>query len=465
MSSNATQKKPNVLIFFTDQQRWDTTGVHGNPMGLTPNFDMFARQGTDVHCSFTCQPVCAPARACLHTSRYATQTGVFRNGNQIRPEDQSIAKVFAANGYDTGYIGKWHLFGGEENAVPAEYRSGYDFWLAANVLEFVSYPYNTVLYNNSNEETFLPGYRVDALTDAAIRWIAEPRDQPFYLMLSFLEPHQQNQWDSFPAPEGYDKRYIDPWVPADLRALGGTAYQHLPGYYGMVRKLDEAFGRIRDALRSLGQTENTIVVFSSDHGCHFKTRNGEYKRSPHDGSLRVPTAISGPGFSGYGRFSGLFSIVDIAPTVLDACGIDIPSEFEGHSILASRNSGGAWPDDIFFQISENTVGRGVRTRRWKYAIAAPDADPFSDEGSDNYVETHLYDLAADPYELTNLVELPQYEPLKLRLRERLERHVKRVEQRPCRIKSATNGDAERRVEDSQIWGSGQRSVRPEDIDL
>ena len=103
------QKRPNVIVFFTDQQRWDTTGVHGNPLDLTPNFDRLARAGTDVHTSITCQPVCGPARACLQTGLYATETGCFRNSVPLPAESRTLAHYFGDAGYGTAYIGKWHL--------------------------------------------------------------------------------------------------------------------------------------------------------------------------------------------------------------------------------------------------------------------------------------------------------------------------------------------------------------------
>jgi arylsulfatase A-like enzyme len=153
--------KPNVIVFFTDQQRWDTTGVHGNPLDLTPNFDRMARKGTDIHYSFTVQPVCGPARSCLQTGLYATETGSFRNGIPLSQEHKTLAHHFKEGGYQIGYIGKWHLAPNEyEGAIPEEWRGGYDHWLAANLLEFVSDAYDTHLFNYDNEDIKLPGYRV-----------------------------------------------------------------------------------------------------------------------------------------------------------------------------------------------------------------------------------------------------------------------------------------------------------------
>ncbi|RED58166.1 sulfatase-like hydrolase/transferase [Cohnella phaseoli] len=415
-------KQPNVIVFFTDQQRWDTSGLHGNPMGLMPNFDREALLGTHLTHSFTCQPVCGPARSCLQTGLYATETGCYANGIHLPEDMPTLAHSFGAAGYDTGYIGKWHL--APEEPVSEKYRGGYEYWLASNVLEFSSDAYNTVMYNNDNEPVKLPGYRVDAITDAAIRYIDDHKDNPFYLFLSYLEPHHQNHLDDYPAPDGYRERYTGGWLPPDLAALGGTAHQHLPGYYGMVKRLDEAFGRLMDALKSLDMRDNTIVLFTSDHGCHFKTRNGEYKRSLHDASIRVPTLITGPGFTGGRQVRELVSLVDLPPTLLDGAGIPVPEPMQGRSIKPLvAGDAASWPEEVFVQISETEVGRAVRTQRWKYGVTAPDKDGFADGGSDRYAETSLYDLQADPYELTNLIGLDSHAEVAEAMRGRLLRRM------------------------------------------
>lgn len=425
---------PNVIFFFTDQQRYDTTGVHGNPLDLTPNFDRMASEGTHLYHSFTPQPVCGPARACLQSGMYATQIGCWRNAIPLPTTTTTLADAFVAAGYRTAYIGKWHLADREIiGPVPAGSRGGYQDWLAANVLEFTSDAYQTTLYDTDNQPVDLPGYRVDALTDAAIRYIDDHQSQPFFLFLSFLEPHFQNTRDDYPAPSGYAERYTGRWMPPDIAALGGgNAYQYLGGYYGMVKRLDEALGRLLDALRSLNLLENTIVVFTSDHGNHFKTRNGEYKRSCHDASIRVPTALCGPGFDGGGRVQNLVSLLDLPPTLLDACGIPAPAHFVGRSLVPLvKRQADDWPDDVFVQISESQVGRAVRTRRWKYCVVAYDKSGWADSGSDCYTEDALYDLLADPYELNNLIGYDSHQAVAIRMRERLLRRMEQAgEARP-----------------------------------
>jgi arylsulfatase A-like enzyme len=441
---------PNVVVFFTDQQRWDTTGAHGNPIGLTPNFDAMARRGTHAFNTFTCQPVCGPARSCLQTGLYATQTTVFRNGLALPTDAKTLAHHFNEAGYRTGYIGKWHLADGDP--VPAHQQGGYEYWLGSNVLEFTSRPYNTVMYDGAGNAVKLPGYRVDALTDAAIRYIDAHQDRPFYLFLSFLEPHHQNHIDDYVAPDGYRERYTGKWIPPDLAALGGSTHQHIGGYYGLVKRLDEALGRLLDALKSLGLEDDTVVLFTSDHGCHFKTRNSEYKRSCHESSIRVPTALWGPGFDGGGQIRQLVSLVDLPPTLLDAAGLPVPEEMMGRSILPLLRGGtDGWPEEIFLQISESQVGRAVRTQRWKYSVYAPEGDGGRDPSADPYVEEYLYDLQADPHELTNLVGLRSHQEVSAALRERLVRRMLEA------------GEAAPTIEPAPARPSGQRCVFPEEV--
>ncbi len=423
--------RPNVIVFFTDQQRHDTTGAHGNASGLTPNFDWMARHGTHVSNSFTCQPVCAPARACLQTGVFATQTGVWKNGFRPRPELKMLGTFFNEAGYDTAYIGKWHLVEhAHHGAVPADGRGGYRHWLAANLVEFVSGPYDAHLWDAEGRDQKLPGYRADAMTDAAIRYVHQRAGQPepFFLFLSLLEPHHQNHTDNYPAPEGYAERYAGAPLPPDLQRLGGTAPQHWPGYCGMVKRCDEALGLILDVLRSVGQLDNTVVLFTSDHGCHFKTRNAEYKRSCHDASIRVPTALWGGEFIGGGTLRQMVSLVDLPATLLDVAGIPIPGHFAGRSLLSLiRRTASNWPDDIFVQISESQTGRAIRTERWKYSVRLDRRDAHgnwvSQPSAESYSDDCLYDLAADPWELTNLIGTPSYAPIVAEMRGRLARRM------------------------------------------
>ncbi len=441
--------KPNVIVFFTDQQRWDTSGLHGNPMDLTPNFDRMAQEGTHFFTTITSQPVCAPARSTLQTGRYSTNTGVWRNGLGLRPDERTLAHSFSDAGYEAAYIGKWHLhegagtadprYGGDSgDPVPRERQGGYDYWRGANLLEFVSNAFDLRLFDEGGNEHRYPGYRVDAQTDLAIRYIDEHKDAPFFLFLSYLEPHHQNHIDSFVAPKGYEERYRNCWIPPDLQALVGTSPRQLPGYYGTVKRVDEALGRLDEALTSLGLEENTILLYISDHGCHFRTRMGYDKRSGNESAVRVPCMAKGPGFTGGGRVRELLSLVDVPPTLLDAAGLPVPESMEGRSALPLlRGDNADWPDDVFIQISESCVGRAVRTKRWKYIVAEEGSEGFNGPGdaivekseADVYTERELYDLENDPYELRNLAGMAAYRSPADRLKQRLINRIEAVEGR------------------------------------
>ncbi|MCC5847128.1 MAG: sulfatase-like hydrolase/transferase [Verrucomicrobia bacterium] len=452
--------RPNFLVFFTDQQRWDTLGLNGVCPGLTPHFDRLARQGTFFRQAVTPQPVCGPARSCLQTGQYATTTGVWKNGPGLKADSPRLAELFNQAGYHTGYIGKWHLSEKTgEGPVPRENRGGYRDWLGANCVELVSGPYNSVLWDEEDKEVRLPGYRVDAQVDASIRWLTERAaspTQPFLLFHSLLEPHHQNTSDSDPAPRGVENlvRHIPP--PPDLQALGGTTAQHWPGYCGMIRRIDEALGRTMDALESLGLADNTVVVFLSDHGCHFKTRNAEYKRSPHESSVRVPFAFWGPGWNGGGQREECVSLVDLMPSLLDSAGIEIPPEVQGRSLKPlTRNPTEPWPEDSLIQFGDSWLppGRALRTPRWKYAVTAPEqfAGP---PHAPRYEETHLYDLQNDPYELSNLVHLSVYRPVTATLRARLLERMAEIGEAETEIVStdANHSSGQRTVDDP--GGSG-----------
>jgi arylsulfatase A-like enzyme len=433
-------KHPNVLVIFTDQQRWDTVGAYGGPMNLTPNLDAMAREGVRFEMAITNQPVCSPARACLITGQYATTHGVWRNGIGLSVEDNALAHCFKKAGYEVGYIGKWHLAPRElgPGYVPPEYRAGFDeFWEASNVLEFTSKPYDTTLYDAEGKEIHLSGYRVDALTDRVVRFLKQRRTRPFFLFVSYLEPHQQNDMNRMVAPEGYAKRFANPFVPHDLRPFPGDWMEQLPDYYGCVARIDECLGRILETLREEGLYENTIVAFLSDHGCHFRTRNSEYKRSCHEGSVRIPFVIRGPGFNRSMVIPELVSIVDVGPTLLDAAGIPVPETMQGRSVMPLLDRRvGEWRNEVFIQISESMVGRAIRTERWKYCVVAPDKNGGRDPSGDRYVEYQMYDLYADPYELVNLAGRREFRDVADQLRERLiERMVEAGEREPQILKA------------------------------
>ena len=428
---------PKILFVFSDQQRWDTCGCYGQPLPITPNIDSMAEKGTLFKNAFSCQPVCGPARACIQTGRYPTEIGCYRNHKMLPTHEQTIAKTLSAEGYDTAYIGKWHLAStGNHNgpddfktvAIPPDRRGGYrNFWLASDLLEFTSHGYGGHMFDGDmNRRDFPEGrYRVDAMTDWAIEYMnTRTSDNPFFLFLSYIEPHHQNDRKHFEGPNGSKERFCDFPVPGDLAGTDGDWQEEYPDYLGCINSLDENLGRLQSELKKLGIADNTVVIYTSDHGSHFRTRNGEYKRSCHESSVHVPFVACGPGFDGGHVVEELAGMIDFAPTILKAAGIDTPAAMHGNP-LQDMVAGTAanHPEDVLIQISESQCGRALRTKKWKYSVSAPDVNGVETPSSDVYVEEFLYDLDADPHERDNLVASPDHTEIRTTLRERLKQRI------------------------------------------
>ncbi len=427
-------KGPNIVFYFADQQRWDTLGCYGQKLDVTPNLDKLAAQGVRFENAFTCQPVCGPARACLQSGRYPTQIGCHRNAQALPENITTLADCFSQAGYETAYVGKWHLASNrssytapvdqenyETRAVPEERRGGYkDFWMAADVLEATSHGYDGYVFDKEGRKREFIGYRADAVNNFAIHYLHQySGEKPFFLFISQIEPHHQNDHGRFEGPDGSKERFKDFCPPPDMKEGQGDWAQNYPDYLGQCHSLDENVGRLVDTLKDRGLWDNTILFYTSDHGCHFCTRNQEYKRSCHESSIHIPLIVRGGDFAGGQVLSELVSLIDLPATLLDCAGIPKPKEFQGKSLkgLVTKTEEN-WDDCVFIQISESEIGRAIRTRKWKYSVAAKE-DPWEYPGAQVYEEKYLYDLEEDPWEQHNLAADSRYEEVRKKLREKL----------------------------------------------
>lgn len=440
-------KKPNIIVYLSDQFRWDFVGANGaNSSTKTPNLDAMAKRGKNFTHAVTNQPVCAPARSVLMTSRYATETGVWHNGPALDNTLPTLAGELRKAGYTSNLIGKWHLApsaeaaGGGPGYVKPEYRGGFlDLWEGANALEHTSHPFYGSLFDGDGKEIkFADQYRVDFLTDRTEKFLRQQHDKPFFLFVSQLEPHQQNDENRMVGPKGSAARFINAHVPPDLRALPGDWHQQLPDYYGACESIDASVGRIKKVLQETGQADNTIFVFISDHGCHFMTRNQEYKRSTHNSSVRIPLIIDGPGFEGGQEIPELTGIINVAPTLLEAVGVSVPSTWKGRSLLPLVNdttAREAWPNKELIQISESMTARTIKTKDWTYCVA--DISGARKAASPSYLEWQLYDQRNDPHELVNLAGRKEYLDIAKQLRGELAELLQQAGEGSPEIKPAT----------------------------
>ncbi len=401
-------KKPNVVFVFGDQWRQQATGYAGNPDVKTPNLDALAKDSINFTHALSGCPVCCPYRASLLTGQRPLTHGVFVNDVYLQPRSTSIAEAFAGAGYDTAYVGKWHVDGhGRSNYIPPERRLGFDYW---KVLE-CTHDYNTSAYyaGDSDEQLQWQGYDAELQTRDALSYIRNhDQDKPFFLVLSWGPPH--NPYDT--APEEYKDMYsperiqLRPNVP-DSKAP--RTRECLAGYYAHCSALDSYVGELLDALEKCGQSDNTVFVFTSDHGDMLGSQGHRRKQRPWDESIRVPFLLRYPGLAGWQpkETDALIDAPDIMPTLLGLCDIAIPDavegiDFSGHirggddpsdgqAILTCPHPFGEW----IIAHHQAKEYRGLRTKRYTYV-------------RDLNGPWLLYDNDVDPYQMNNLAHNPEF---------------------------------------------------------
>ncbi len=431
----------NIIFYFTDQQRWDTCGCFGQPLDITPNLDALAREGVKFDNAFSPQPVCGPCRALFQTGKYPTESGCFRNNIMLPAGVKTLGQYIEEAGYETAYIGKWHLASDGElekppaidhtvTAIPRELRGGYTgFWRAADVLEFTSHGYDGFVFDENDKRVDFKGYRADCINDMALEFLdGYTGEKPFFMTISQIEPHHQNDRRHYEGPDGSKERFKDFVLPEDLKALGGNAAEEYPDYLGQCASLDENLGRLVAKLKEKGLYENTVILFASDHGSHFLTRNrdehlngyDDYKRSCHDACLHVPLVIAGGPYRGGRTVEELVSTASLPKTILALAGVDVGGAMIGENLLdVVEKKSDNRPNEIFAQISESRVGRCIRTARYTYSVYAPGVNGGEAAASDRYADDFLYDMEQDPHQLNNVVTDPAYAQVKAELRARL----------------------------------------------
>lgn len=414
--------RPNVVFLLADQWRAQATGFAGDPNARTPNLDRLATGGVVLTTAVSTCPVCSPYRAGLITGRYPTRHGVFVNDVCLSRDAVSLGQVFSGAGYRTAYIGKWHLDGhGRSSFIPPERRQGFEFWRACEC----THNYNRSLYyGDTDVKQYWQGYDAQAQTEAAVAYIKAHRAERFLLVLSWGPPH--NPYET--APEQF-RRLFKPEniqlranVPPEAR---DAARRDLAGYYAHCAALDECAGRITRALEECGIAENTILVFTSDHGDMLGSHGQIRKQRPWDESIRVPFVVSWPkGLGKLGRkLSAAFGTPDIMPTLLGLTGVAVPATVEGEDRSAWLRGEQADADRAaliccvtpFSEWSPKAGGReyrGVRTSRYTYVRSL--------EGS-----WLLYDNQEDPYQQHNQTGRPEYAAVQARMEAMLQRELKR----------------------------------------
>ena len=409
--------KPNVVFVFADQWRAQATGYAGNGQVATPRIDRLARESVNFTHAVSGWPVCSPWRGSLLTGQHPLTHGIFVNDVPLAESGTRLGEAFAQAGYDTAWIGKWHIDGhGRSVYIPPERRHGFDYW---KTLE-CSHDYNNSPYysGDSEEKLHWEGYDAIAQTRDAQHYLHE-RDgsKPFLLVLSWGPPH--NPYET--APGEYRQRYraedivLRPNVPPDCAA---EARAWLAGYYAHCTALDDCVGALLDTLEETGLAQNTIFVFTSDHGDMLGSQGTERKQKPWEESIRVPFLLRCTDVSARAT-DALINSPDLMPTLLGLCDIPVPASVEGLDFSSHIRKGAPDPADgaallacyhPFGEWSRQGGGRefrGLRTRRHTYTRTLD--GPWQ-----------LFDNQEDPWQQRNLVDDPASRALRNQLDERLD---------------------------------------------
>lgn len=454
---------PNLLLIWTDEQRPDTLSCYGNTQTRTPNLDRLAQHSTVFEHCFCCSPVCTPSRGSILSGRWPHQHGALQNNIPLNEDCKTLAE-YLGTGHRASYLGKWHL--GDEIfaqhgwqdwiSFEDEYidhysdgrdrsaRSDYHHYLRKTGFpcdkEIESGPLYSRNYAASLGE---PHTKAGWLGSRAAEAIRErsAEDGPWAMSVNFLEPHMPffgplnhrydpdalevppvfNRIPEGPLPHSYflhtEEHVKKGYDGQDVTTEAGWR-RLMANYYGLVEMVDNAVGRILDALEESGQAENTIVVFTSDHGemmgSHRMLGKGVFYRQ----SVEVPLLIHLPGQTESRRLAGNFSQIDLLPTLLDLMGVAVPSGLSGSSRADALRGGELPPEDIFLFWHPQKPGqperlkgqswRGIVTPDgWKYAVS-----PQEEIGL-------LFNLQDDPWEQRNRFCDPELASVRQTLHERL----------------------------------------------
>lgn len=410
-SKTTARRRPNILFVMADEWRAQAFGHMGDMNAHTPALDRFSHEAINFSEAISGTPVCCPARASIVTGQYALTNAVYINDVPLAPTGKTLGQAFADAGYQTGYIGKWHLYGSPEgnyerrlSYIPPEFRFGFEYWKVCEC----THQYNRSLYYDGNDiaPKYWQGYDAIAQTDDAIKYIEDKSrgSDPYFLVLSWGPPH-------FPysAPKEYADLYkhrdivLRPNVPDAVR---DRATEELRGYYAAIQVLDDCFARLMAAIEKNG-VDDTIVVFASDHGEMAFSQGLAYKLYPWEESIRIPFMLRYPREFGRraAKSRAMLNTPDIMPTLLGLAGIDVPKGVQGTDYAAmlrgERHDPPARSAFISLPAPITTARayginayRGVRTARYTYVRSLE--GPWL-----------LYDNLEDPFQKRNLINLPQ----------------------------------------------------------
>lgn len=441
--------RPNVLVILTDDHRHDAMSCAGHPFLKTPNLDRLASEGARFINTFVTTSLCSPSRASLLSGRYSHGHTVLDNFTDYPNDLPSYPRALREAGYETAYIGKWHM--GEQKSDP---RPGFDYWLSHKGQG--NYWDNE--FNQNGKLETRKGYYTTVVTDAAIDWLKQKRDKPFCLVLGHKAPHggpivpepkyakflddvapeKPLNWNAYEdGKPAWLKQSVPTWHGIDGPLYGLKEYdKFVRAYLGTIASVDDSVGRIYDHLKRSGQLDNTLLIYLSDNGFALGEHGRVDKRTMYEESIRIPLIVRYPKLAKAGsKIEPMVLNLDLAPSIVDICGAKPLQGAHGRSwkqLLEGKTDG--WRTAWFYRYDYEKEFpytpnvRGVRTTKWKY-IRYPHGDGKPDRHQDE-----LYEIDADPDEIVNRANNPRYaEQLKM-MREELDRVMKEAGALPDKLR-------------------------------
>jgi arylsulfatase A-like enzyme len=433
-------RRPNLLFVFSDQQSFDMLGCAGNPQVKTPNIDAFAKEGVRFTHAVSNAPVCTPCRSMLLTGRHPLYNNCFDNDRRLLTEAEigpGIGHVLRDAGYRMGYVGKWHLYGGDrKRPVPAgPDRHGFDDRFLTNNCQVNYHPDTCYYWTEDGEKVPFGQWEAGGQTEQALAFLNEcETEKPFCLFVSWHPPHNHGGGDragytGFDAPEEFKALYEEDQIVPRAHLPNTPENRRMTlGYYAMCSEVDHHFGRLIAKLKDKGLDDNTLVVFTSDHGENFGAHAAQcHKGRPEDVSARVPLVMRFPGVLPAGRVSNLlFGMLDMPSTLLGLMGHAVPKAWQGLDLSQPLLGG---DDDAVEEVplfNFRPSWRGIYTRRYTFAIENIErtADLQQWLGSDlgrPYTSNYnvFYDRENDPLQVKNLINSTEHIPLAMQLTQRV----------------------------------------------
>ncbi|NQT16567.1 MAG: sulfatase-like hydrolase/transferase [Planctomycetes bacterium] len=410
-------RKPNLVFVMSDQHSWDMLACYGNQDVITPNFDRLAGEGVRFDHCISNSPVCTPYRGILMTGQHPLNSGAMQNDLQmLLGEGNYLGQVLRDAGYRMGYFGKWHLYGGNRvrPVPPGPFRYGFDHEFLTNNCTLLYDAKRAYYWDEAGQKQLYGDWESDAQTDQAIAFVEKHADKPFSLFVSWHPPHNWGRdHEGYLAPEDCLKLY-DP-AKLHLRPnVEDTPANRLKyqGHMAMITSLDRAFGRLMRKLDEKGVTDNTLVVFTSDHGDMLMSYGwpNNKGRAEH-GSCRVPLLVRYPGRLKPRTSDLLIGTFDLMPTLLGLLGLPVPDTCQGQNLadaIVNHRDDVVKSQPLFFLPAD---WRGIYTRRYTYSFTVDPESPHHKSLSDNL----LFDRQEDPWETSNLFDSPGHDEIRNKL--------------------------------------------------